>query len=88
MNDSKLNLICNWRAILGDEVIQGEHQMRAISVRPKSNFSTCPIHATAEYPSAISHDFSKGPAVSFRFVAYLFSEIFFSILTVNSIMTW
>lgn len=58
-----MHIICNWRAILGDEVIRGEHHMRAVSVRPKSFFNGCPVHATASYPSTLVHDFSKGPAV-------------------------
>lgn len=63
-NSSNAHIICNWRAILGDEVIHGEHHMRAISIRPKTYFKGCPVYASATYPSALSHDFSKGPAVS------------------------
>jgi hypothetical protein len=56
-------VICNWRAILGDEVIHGEHHLRGVHVRPLSIFSDCPVSATATYPYAISHDFANGPAV-------------------------
>jgi hypothetical protein len=61
---SKIHVICSWRAILGDEVIHGEHHLRGVSVRPLSFFNGCPVTVTASHPSVIPHDFSKGPAVS------------------------
>jgi hypothetical protein len=60
---SKVHLVCSWRAILGDEVIRGEHYLRAFSIRPMTTVKGCPVHATANYPSALCHDFSEGPAV-------------------------
>ena len=60
---SKINLLFCWRAILGDEVIRGEHHLRALSLRPESKIKGCPIHVTASYPSVVSHDFTAGPAV-------------------------
>jgi len=61
---SKIHLLCSWRAILGDdEVIRGEHHLRALSIRPQSKIKGCPIHVTAAYASVVSHDFTKGPAI-------------------------
>lgn len=62
-SSSKVHILCNWRAILGDEVIRGEHHMRAVSIRPRTYFKGCPVNATASHPLTLSHDFSKGPAV-------------------------
>jgi len=59
---SKIHLICSWRAILGQEVIRGEHHLRGIPVRPISFFNGCPIVATASHAPSIAHDFTKGPA--------------------------
>eukprot|EP00980_Cylindrotheca_fusiformis_P016923 scaffold5156_cov143-Cylindrotheca_fusiformis.AAC.3 len=61
-SSSKMHIICSWRAILGQEVIRGEHHLLGITVRPLSFFDGCPIVATASYPSAVTHDFSQGPA--------------------------
>jgi len=60
---SKIHLLCGWRAILGDEVIRGEHHIRAVSMRPKSVVKGCPVHVTATYPSSLVHDFANGPVV-------------------------
>ncbi len=62
-SSSKIHLLCRWRAILGDEVIHGEHHLRALSIRPKSIVKGCPIHVTANYPTLLHHNFTKGPAV-------------------------
>lgn len=58
---SRIHVICSWRAILGHEVIRGEHHLRGVPVRPVKFLNGCPIVATARHPSEISHDFSKGP---------------------------
>lgn len=58
---SKIHLMCSWRAILGQEVIRGEHHLRGIPVRPISFFNGCPIVATASYQPSIAHDFTRGP---------------------------
>jgi hypothetical protein len=44
-------------------VIHGEHHLRALSIRPKSIVKGCPIHVTANYPTVLHHNFTKGPAV-------------------------
>jgi len=60
-SDSKIHLTCSWRAILGQEVIFGEHYLRAIPIRPVTFFRGCPIAASAEHASKMEHDFSKSP---------------------------
>ena len=61
---SKIHVVCSWRAILGEEVIHGEHHLRGVPIRPVTFFNGCPVSAVASHPSTVSHDFSKGPAVS------------------------
>jgi hypothetical protein len=63
LNASIVHLICSWRAILGQEVVRGEHHLRGVSVRPLTFFNGCPIAATVSHPPTVSHDFSKGPAL-------------------------
>jgi hypothetical protein len=63
LNASIVHLVCSWRAILGQEVVRGEHHLRSVSVRPLAFFNGCPIAATVSHPSTVSHDFSKGPAI-------------------------
>lgn len=58
---SKIHLMCSWRAILGQEVIRGEHHLRGIPVRPISFFNGCPIVATVSHEASVTHDFCKGP---------------------------
>mmetsp|Transcript_22289 Transcript_22289/g.55070 ORF Transcript_22289/g.55070 Transcript_22289/m.55070 type:complete len:1626 (+) Transcript_22289:223-5100(+) len=58
---SKIHLMCSWRAILGQEVIRGEHHLRGIPVRPISFFNGCPIVATASHQPSVVHDFTNGP---------------------------
>ena len=57
-----VHLVCSWRAILGQEVVRGEHHIRRVTVRPLKAFHGCPVSATASHPSTVSHDFSNGPA--------------------------
>jgi len=63
LNSSMVHLVCSWRAILGQEVVRGEHHLRGVPVRPLKNFNGCPIAATVKHPSSVVHDFSKGPVV-------------------------
>ena len=60
---SKIHLICSWRAILGQQVVQGENYLRGIPIRPLTFFRGCPITATVKYASSISHNFSISPAL-------------------------
>lgn len=60
---SKIHLICSWRAILGQEVINGEHSLRGVAVRPLAVFPGCPVIASVSRPSAVAHDFLQGPAL-------------------------
>ena len=59
---STVHLVCSWRAILGQEVVRGEHHIRRVTVRPLKAFGGCPVSATVSHPSTLSHDFSIGPA--------------------------
>ena len=64
LSASKVNLICSWRAILGQEVVHGDHYLRGIPIRPLTFFRGCPITAIVDHAvSPISHDFSLGPAL-------------------------
>lgn len=60
---SMVHLVCSWRAVLGQEVVRGEHHIRTVTIRPLKSFPGCPVAATASHPSRISNDFSKGPAL-------------------------
>lgn len=61
---SKISLICSWRAILGQEVIHGEHYLRGIPIRPLTFFRGCPITAIVDHEvSPILHDFTSGPVL-------------------------
>lgn len=60
---SVVHLVCSWRAILGQEVVRGEHHLRRVTIRPLISFPGCPVAAAASHPSTISNDFSKGPAL-------------------------
>lgn len=60
---SNVHLICSWRAILGQEVINGEHHLRSVAVRPLTVFDGCPVIATVSRPSVVAHNFSQGPAL-------------------------
>lgn len=62
LGDSMVHLVCSWRAILGQEVVRGEHHIRRMTIRPLRSFHGCPIAATAWHPASIANDFSKGPA--------------------------
>lgn len=59
---SKVHLITSWRAILGQEVVRGEHHNRNVIIRPLRSFHGCPIAASVSHPATMSNDFSKGPA--------------------------
>lgn len=59
--DSRIHLICSWRAILGQEVVQGEHYLRRIPILPLGFFPGCPITASAEFAANREHDFSQSP---------------------------
>jgi hypothetical protein len=59
---STIHLVCSWRAILGQEVVRGEHHLRRMTIRPLSSFHGCPVTATASHPACVTNDFSKGPA--------------------------
>ena len=54
--------MCSWRAILGQEVVHGEHYIRDIAIRPLTFFQGCPVVATAEHAATMEHDFSHRPA--------------------------
>ena len=59
---SKIHLACSWRAILGQEVVHGQHCIRGITVAPRTFFGGCPISARAVHASRTEHDFSRAPA--------------------------
>jgi hypothetical protein len=59
---SMVHLICSWRAILGQEVVRGEHHIRQVMVRPLKAFHGCPVSVTVSHPTTVSHDFGNGPA--------------------------
>eukprot|EP00536_Pseudo-nitzschia_multiseries_P010236 jgi/Psemu1/67347/estExt_Genemark1.C_3050054 len=61
---SEIHLTCSWRAILGQEVVRGEHYLRRIPIAPRTLYEHgYPIAASAEHPSILEHDFSKSPSV-------------------------
>lgn len=62
---SKIDLVCAWRAILGQEVVRGEQYLRGIPIHPQTFCQGCPIIATVDHAaSPILHDFSLlGPAL-------------------------
>jgi len=68
---SQIHLTCSWRAILGQEVVHGEHYLRRIPVAPKSFFEGCPVAAKAELPSQTQHDFSETPVAILPFTLKL-----------------
>jgi hypothetical protein len=59
---STIHLVCSWRAILGREVVRGEHHLRHLTIRPLTSFHGCPVNASASHPACVTNDFSKGPA--------------------------
>jgi hypothetical protein len=59
---SSIHLLCSWRAILGQEVIRGEHYFRQMTIRPLKSYHGCPVTATASHPACVTNDFFEGPA--------------------------
>jgi hypothetical protein len=57
-----VHLVCSWRAILGQEVVRGEHHVRRVIVRPLKSVHGCPVAAISSHPASLSHDFAMGPA--------------------------
>lgn len=68
---SEIHLTCSWRAILGQEVVRGEHYLRKIPIAPKSFFGGCPVAGTAEHASTTEHDFSQSPVAMVPFTVKL-----------------
>ena len=68
---SEIHMTCSWRAILGQEVVRGEHHLRGIPIAPKSFFKGCPIAAKVAYPSKVEHDFSQKPVTGVPFTLKL-----------------
>lgn len=68
---SQIHLTCSWRAILGQEVVRGEHYLREVQIAPKTFFGGCPVAATAEHASKEEHDFSKMPVAMVPFTLKL-----------------
>ena len=63
-SSSEIHLTCSWRAILGQEVVRGEHYLRKIPIAPRSfdlAGSVCPIAARATHATKKEHDFSQTP---------------------------
>ncbi|KAG7348164.1 ER-golgi trafficking TRAPP I complex subunit [Nitzschia inconspicua] len=58
---SAVHLVCSWRAILGQEVVRGEHHLRSMRIRPLKSFHGCPVSAIASHPASVTNDFSNGP---------------------------
>jgi hypothetical protein len=57
-----LHLFCSWRNKSGSMI--GDYFFRDLLVRPLTitDYSSCPIALSAEYPSSITKDFRSGPA--------------------------
>ena len=68
---SEIHLTCSWRAILGQEVVHGQHFLRNIQVAPKTFFAGCPIGARAVHASETKHDFSQTPTALVPFALKL-----------------
>ena len=68
---SEIHLTCSWRAILGQEVVRGEHYLRKIPISNKGFFGGCPVICSVEHASTTSHDFSKTPVAMVPFTMKL-----------------
>jgi hypothetical protein len=75
LSASEIHLTCSWRAILGQEVVHGEHYLRGIPIAPKTFFEGCPIVAHVEHATKVEHDFSKRPAAQVPFTLNLSNRL-------------
>lgn len=65
---AKLNMVCTWSATgTGGrtDIVHGQHHFTRLSVRPTTSTRGCPITITCRHPTQLSHDFDKGPLVSY-----------------------
>ena len=72
---SHVHLTCSWRAILGQEVVRGQHYLRGIPITPKSVSEGCPISAKAEHATNVEHDFSQKPVAVVPFTLKLTNRL-------------
>jgi hypothetical protein len=68
---SQIHLTCSWRAILGQEVVHGEHYLRGIHIAPTAFFQGCPIAAKADHSVREEHNFSEQPVALVPFTLKL-----------------
>lgn len=62
-SSSEINVICSWKT-KGDkpeEIIEGQHHLRQLVVRPQHKSKSCPLLIGAKYKTSVQHDFSVGP---------------------------
>ena len=71
LSASQIHLTCSWRAILGQEVVRGEHYLRKLPIAHKASFDGCPVAAKAVHASQTEHDFSQTPVAILPFTLKL-----------------
>lgn len=75
---SSISLICGWSAYVGesqgDKIIEGQHHLSQLNVRPKEKKKGCPLTITSKHKSNITHDFSCGLLVSFIKYNVIFNQ--------------
>jgi hypothetical protein len=62
-SSSEINVICSWKTKGNSpgEIIEGQHHLRQLVVRPQHKSKSCPLLIGANYKSAVQHDFSTSP---------------------------
>ncbi len=60
---SEINVVCSWKTkgLSVGEIIEGQHHLRQLVVRPQHKSKSCPLLIGAKYNSSLQHDFSLGP---------------------------
>ena len=61
---SSVTVVCDWNFYEGDHLVEGQHNLSQLVVRPKSKKKGCPLTITCKHKTNIVHDFSSGPLVS------------------------
>jgi len=59
----EVNIICSWKTVgeHTNDIIEGQHHLRQLAVRPQRKSKSCPLLIGAKYDPCVNHDFSTGP---------------------------